>query len=123
MEIVKRQIPTRQKQTKIAKKESRKRKPAKQKQLTPGRWFEKLVAVQARLRAPNGCPWDREQTHQTLRTYVIEEAYDLKQKQLTPGRWFEKLVAVQARLRAPNGCPWDREQTHQTLRTYVIEEA
>jgi tetrapyrrole methylase family protein / MazG family protein len=42
-----------------------------------GQWFEKLVALQARLRAPNGCPWDREQTHQTLRTYLIEEAYEV----------------------------------------------
>jgi len=39
--------------------------------------FEKLVAVMARLRAPNGCPWDREQTHATLRTYLIEEAYEV----------------------------------------------
>jgi MazG family protein len=31
----------------------------------------------ARLRAPNGCPWDREQTHATLRTYLIEEAYEV----------------------------------------------
>src|SRR5271165_1126389 len=45
--------------------------------LTVGAWFEKLVAVQARLRAPNGCPWDREQTHQSLRTYLIEEAYEV----------------------------------------------
>src|SRR5712671_4569892 len=68
---------TRQKQTKKAKKLRRNDKPAKQKQLTPGQWFEKLVAVQARLRAPNGCPWDREQTHQSLRTYLIEEAYEV----------------------------------------------
>jgi len=47
------------------------------KQLTPGEWFEKLVAVQARLRAPKGCPWDREQTHQSLRTYLLEEAYEV----------------------------------------------
>src|ERR1700737_3223754 len=53
------------------------RKPAKQSQLRPGEWFEKLVALQARLRAPNGCPWDREQTHSTLRTYLIEEAYEV----------------------------------------------
>src|ERR1700758_4164263 len=39
--------------------------------------FAKLVAVMARLRAPNGCPWDREQTHATLRTYLIEEAYEV----------------------------------------------
>jgi len=43
----------------------------------PGAWFEKLVALQARLRAPNGCPWDREQTHTSLRTYLIEEAYEV----------------------------------------------
>ena len=42
-----------------------------------GAWFEKLVLLQARLRAPNGCPWDREQTHASLRTYLIEEAYEV----------------------------------------------
>ena len=42
-----------------------------------GGLFEDLVAVQARLRAPGGCPWDREQTHSTLRTYLIEEAYEV----------------------------------------------
>jgi tetrapyrrole methylase family protein/MazG family protein len=77
MEIVDEDMPTRQKQTKKAKKRRRDGKTGKQKQLTPGLWFEKLVAVQARLRAPNGCPWDREQTHQSLRTYLIEEAYEV----------------------------------------------
>jgi tetrapyrrole methylase family protein / MazG family protein len=42
-----------------------------------GKLFEDLVAVQARLRAPGGCPWDREQTHATLRTYLIEETYEV----------------------------------------------
>jgi tetrapyrrole methylase family protein/MazG family protein len=42
-----------------------------------GKLFETLVAVQARLRAPGGCPWDREQTHKTLRTFLIEEAYEV----------------------------------------------
>jgi len=42
-----------------------------------GRLFEDLVALQARLRAPGGCPWDREQTHQTLKTYLIEETYEV----------------------------------------------
>jgi tetrapyrrole methylase family protein/MazG family protein len=42
-----------------------------------GKLFEDLAAVQARLRAPGGCPWDREQTHLTLRTYLIEEAYEV----------------------------------------------
>jgi MazG family protein len=61
---------------------SRKRKPASRKsrpaaQLSAGQWFEKLVAVQERLRAPGGCPWDREQTHATLRSYLIEECYEV----------------------------------------------
>ena len=42
-----------------------------------GKWFEKLVALQARLRGPNGCPWDREQTHASLRKYLIEETYEV----------------------------------------------
>jgi tetrapyrrole methylase family protein/MazG family protein len=33
--------------------------------------------VVARLRAPDGCPWDREQTHQTLRTHLLEETYEV----------------------------------------------
>src|SRR6266481_1113284 len=68
----------RKKQTKKNKK-ARRRLPqaSKHRERTPGEWFEKLVAVQARLRAPNGCPWDREQTHQSLRTYLIEEAYEV----------------------------------------------
>jgi MazG family protein len=44
---------------------------------TPGALFEKLVALQARLRAPGGCPWDREQTPGTLRTFLIEESYEV----------------------------------------------
>lgn len=42
-----------------------------------GRWFAKLVALQARLRSPNGCPWDREQTHQSIRKFLIEETYEV----------------------------------------------
>jgi MazG family protein len=53
------------------------RTAAKPVTLTAGEWFEKLAAVQARLRAPDGCPWDREQTHASLRTYLIEEAYEV----------------------------------------------
>jgi len=41
------------------------------------RKFEDLVALQQRLLAPGGCPWDRQQTHQTLRTYLIEETYEV----------------------------------------------
>ncbi|MDR0929619.1 MAG: nucleoside triphosphate pyrophosphohydrolase [Oscillospiraceae bacterium] len=40
--------------------------------------FDDLLEVMTRLRDPqNGCPWDREQTHETLREYIIEEAYEL----------------------------------------------
>ncbi len=39
--------------------------------------YEELRNVVARLRAPDGCPWDREQTHASLRPYVIEEAYEV----------------------------------------------
>ncbi|MBI5800009.1 MAG: MazG family protein [Verrucomicrobia bacterium] len=36
-----------------------------------------LLAVMARLRSPEGCPWDREQDHMTLRTHAVEEVYEL----------------------------------------------
>src|ERR1700734_915330 len=42
-----------------------------------GKEFERLVALQARLRGPNGCPWDREQTHESLRRFLIEETYEV----------------------------------------------
>jgi len=41
-----------------------------------GAKFETLVGLMARLRAPGGCPWDREQTIRSLRPYLIEEAYE-----------------------------------------------
>jgi tetrapyrrole methylase family protein/MazG family protein len=43
---------------------------------TPGAHFDELVSVMARLRAPDGCPWDRVQTHATLRPFLLEEAYE-----------------------------------------------
>lgn len=42
-----------------------------------GKLFEDLIALQKRLRAPNGCPWDREQTHETLRPFLVEETYEV----------------------------------------------
>ncbi|HTU32720.1 MAG TPA: nucleoside triphosphate pyrophosphohydrolase [Candidatus Acidoferrum sp.] len=41
-----------------------------------GEWFARLVALQARLRGPGGCPWDREQTHESLRKFLVEETYE-----------------------------------------------
>ncbi|MGA6957662.1 MAG: MazG family protein, partial [Candidatus Acidiferrales bacterium] len=42
-----------------------------------GQWFAKLVALQSRLRGPEGCPWDHQQTHQSLRKFLIEETYEV----------------------------------------------
>ncbi|HZR81948.1 MAG TPA: nucleoside triphosphate pyrophosphohydrolase [Candidatus Binatia bacterium] len=39
--------------------------------------FDRLVGIMARLRAPGGCPWDREQDHRSIRKYVLEEAYEV----------------------------------------------
>ena len=39
--------------------------------------FDRLVELIARLRGPGGCPWDREQTHQSLKALIIEEAYEV----------------------------------------------
>jgi tetrapyrrole methylase family protein/MazG family protein len=44
--------------------------------LEPGTSFESFQEVIAHLRAPDGCPWDREQTHQSLRTHLLEETYE-----------------------------------------------
>jgi len=70
-------MPTR----KLARRKKSPRKPPRAKKTprpqSPDPAFAKLAAVMARLRAPGGCPWDREQTHSTLRTYLIEEAYEV----------------------------------------------
>src|SRR5229473_1683961 len=68
---------TNKKRLKTSRKRSGAREADKPARLSPGEWFEKLVTLQARLRARNGCPWDREQTHTTLRTYLVEEAYEV----------------------------------------------
>ena len=39
--------------------------------------FRKLVHLMATLRAPNGCPWDRKQTHESLKPYLLEETYEV----------------------------------------------
>jgi tetrapyrrole methylase family protein/MazG family protein len=53
------------------KKHSRKRR-------STGTAMSRLVRLMARLRSPNGCPWDRKQTHRSLLPYLIEETYELK---------------------------------------------
>jgi len=45
--------------------------------MAPPGTFEDLVAIMDRLRDPDGCPWDREQSYATLRGYLIEECYEV----------------------------------------------
>ncbi|MGH9557712.1 MAG: nucleoside triphosphate pyrophosphohydrolase [Bryobacteraceae bacterium] len=42
-----------------------------------GEEFQKLVAIMERLRAPGGCPWDREQNFDTIKPYLLEETYEV----------------------------------------------
>jgi MazG family protein len=44
---------------------------------TPAEAIERLVAIMSRLRGPDGCPWDREQTLASLRPYLLEETYEV----------------------------------------------
>src|SRR5258707_11533231 len=44
---------------------------------TTGDRFERAVQIMARLRAPGGCPWDREQTFDTIKPYTLEETYEV----------------------------------------------
>ena len=44
---------------------------------TTGERFERAVSIMARLRAPGGCPWDREQTFDTIKKYTLEETYEV----------------------------------------------
>jgi MazG family protein len=45
--------------------------------MSTGEKFERAVAIMARLRAPGGCPWDREQTFDSIKPYTLEEAYEV----------------------------------------------
>jgi MazG family protein len=44
---------------------------------SPGEKFQKLVEIMAQLRAPGGCPWDREQNFESIRKYTLEETYEV----------------------------------------------
>jgi tetrapyrrole methylase family protein / MazG family protein len=45
--------------------------------MTAGERFERLVSIMARLRGPDGCPWDREQDFDTIKPYLLEETYEV----------------------------------------------
>ena len=44
--------------------------------MTPGSQLQRLVEVMNQLRSPGGCPWDAEQTHESLLKYLLEESYE-----------------------------------------------
>src|SRR5436309_3940306 len=44
---------------------------------SPGVLFQRLLDIMKRLRGPNGCPWDREQTPTSLKPFLVEEAYEV----------------------------------------------
>jgi MazG family protein len=53
-----------------------------------GQKFERLVEIMARLRGPDGCPWDREQTFDTIKPYTLEETYEVLNA-IDQGDWAE----------------------------------
>jgi tetrapyrrole methylase family protein/MazG family protein len=55
----------------------KRRKSSTQNNKQVGELFEKLVQVMATLRGPNGCPWDKAQTHESIKRNTIEEAYEV----------------------------------------------
>jgi len=51
--------------------------PTSESKLSAGEAFARLVEIMARLRAPGGCPWDREQSFDTIKPYLLEETYEV----------------------------------------------
>jgi XTP/dITP diphosphohydrolase len=80
----------------------------------PGARLLDLVAVMDRLRSPGGCPWDREQTHRSLATYLLEETYEtLEAIETDPAHLREELgdlllqIVFHARIAEEHeGAPW-----------------
>jgi hypothetical protein len=75
--------------------------------------FEQSVSIMTRLRAPGGCPWDREQTFDTIKPYLLEETYEV-------------MDAIDARDRSPTmpriACTAPRSAVRQ-LTTPTTEKA
>src|ERR1035437_9073784 len=46
-------------------------------QETAGEKFQQLVAIMARVRAPGGCPWDRQQTFDSIKPFTLEETFEV----------------------------------------------
>ncbi|HSM38984.1 MAG TPA: nucleoside triphosphate pyrophosphohydrolase [Candidatus Limnocylindrales bacterium] len=86
-----------------------------------------MAAISARLRAPDGCPWDRKQTHATLRPFVLEEAYETVDaiEQGSPADLAEELgdlflqIILHAQLAAEEGT-FDLTDVYRTLGAKIV---
>lgn len=86
-----------------------------------------MAAISARLRASDGCPWDRKQTHATLRPFVLEEAYETVDaiEQGTPADLAEELgdlflqINLHAQLAAEEGT-FDLVDVYRTLGAKIV---
>jgi tetrapyrrole methylase family protein/MazG family protein len=86
-----------------------------------------MAAISARLRAPDGCPWDRRQDHHSLRTYLLEEAYETVDaiERGSPADLAEELgdlylqVVLHAQLAAEAG-DFDLTDVYRTLGAKIV---
>jgi tetrapyrrole methylase family protein/MazG family protein len=86
-----------------------------------------MAAISARLRAPDGCPWDRRQTHASLRPFVLEEAYEMVDaiERGSPSDLAEELgdlflqVILHAQLAAEDGA-FDLTDVYRTLGAKIV---
>lgn len=93
----------------------------------PGEGMEVLTRIMARLRAPDGCPWDRRQTPESLRRYIIDEAYEVCEaiERGDPKALQEELgdlllqVLFQAQIADEQGL-FDMAGVEQTLRAKLV---
>ncbi len=86
-----------------------------------------MAAISARLRAPDGCPWDAKQTHLTLRSYLLEEAYETVDaiERGDPGELAEELgdvllqVILHAQLAAEEGA-FDLTDVYRSIAAKIV---
>ena len=89
--------------------------------------LERLAGLMARLRGADGCPWDREQNHATLRTYLLEESYEVLEalNQNEPQKICEELgdlllqIVFHAQIAAENG-DFDLDQVIRGISEKII---
>src|SRR6202789_1182361 len=96
---------------------------------TTGERFERAVAIMERLRAPGGCPWDREQTFDSIKPYTLEETYEVLEAidnrdwNELPGELGDLLLQVlfySDRAKAPPSAQVGTRITHRCLPTFLL---